>query len=242
MTKTTLTIDEQNNAVSISRGDMQINAALGRIEVTWKKPTEPGPPDPTKIPKASKATTYSGLRKEHLADWERMAILPAHLSTVDWFVNQILEGKESYDKVASETGVPAFLIGAIHGRESTFNFARTIRDGKNAVLPEAWIDDAITVVREELASIYPNKISSWGPAECLYFLLRYNGVGYRLNGPPRPMRSPYVFSMSDHYKVGKYTSDGNFDPDHVDVQVGCGTALRRAVNQGLASMPLDLTL
>jgi hypothetical protein len=51
----------------------------------------------------------------------------------------------------------------------------------------------------------------------------YNGLGYAAMGRP----SAYVWSGSDQYVSGKYVRDHVYDPNEVDVQVGCAPLLAR---------------
>jgi lysozyme family protein len=63
----------------------------------------------------------------------------------------------------------------------------------------------------------------WSPGGTLTQFEMYNGLGYAAMGKP----SAYVWSGSDQYKSGKYVRDHVYDPDEVDVQVGCAPLLAR---------------
>ncbi len=62
-------------------------------------------------------------------------------------------------------------------------------------------------------------------------LEEYNGLGYASRGRP----SPYIWSGTDQYVSGKYVRDGVYDPNAVDVQLGCAGLL-------MAMMALDPTI
>jgi len=46
----------------------------------------------------------------------------------------------------------------------------------------------------------------------------FNGRGYIKYHPD--VLTPYLWSKTNHYVKGKYASDGKFDPELVDKQVG----------------------
>lgn len=63
----------------------------------------------------------------------------------------------------------------------------------------------------------------WSPGGTLTQFEMYNGLGYAAMGKP----SAYVWSGSDQYVSGKYVRDHVYDPNEVDVQVGCAPLLAR---------------
>jgi lysozyme family protein len=81
----------------------------------------------------------------------------------------------------------------------------------------------------------------WSPGGTLTQFELYNGMGYAMRGLP----SAYVFSGSDQYRAGKFVRDGVFDPEAVDVQVGCAPLLKRmmaldpTIQFGLPDAPHD---
>jgi lysozyme family protein len=67
------------------------------------------------------------------------------------------------------------------------------------------------------------KWSDWSPGGALTLFEMYNGLGYAAMGKP----SAYVWSGSDQYVSGKYIRDHVYDPNEVDVQIGCAPLLAR---------------
>jgi lysozyme family protein len=63
----------------------------------------------------------------------------------------------------------------------------------------------------------------WSPGGVLTQFEMYNGLGYAQMGKP----SAYVWSGSNQYVSGKYIRDHVYDPNEVDVQVGCAPLLAR---------------
>jgi hypothetical protein len=68
-----------------------------------------------------------------------------------------------------------------------------------------------------------DKWNDWSIPGMLFQFERFNGFGYRSRG----IYSPYLWSFSNHYKKGKFTSDGVYDPNAVSKQIGAAVLLRR---------------
>lgn len=75
------------------------------------------------------------------------------------------------------------------------------------------------------------KWSDWSPGGVMTLFEMYNGLGYAAMGKP----SAYVWSGSDQYVSGKYVRDHVYDPNTIDVQLGCAPLLARM-------MALDSTI
>lgn len=72
----------------------------------------------------------------------------------------------------------------------------------------------------------------WSIPGMLYTLEGYNGWGYRRYHPE--VKSPYLWSGSNHYASGKYVADGTWSRSAVSAQCGTATLLRRiAETEGL---------
>jgi lysozyme family protein len=75
----------------------------------------------------------------------------------------------------------------------------------------------------------PHWFATWGwsTGSALTFLEGLNGFGYA-DGPHGhpPMASPYIWGASSEQQLGKYISDGIFDPSTLDMQIGCAPLLR----------------
>ena len=69
------------------------------------------------------------------------------------------------------------------------------------------------------AALWPD----WSVGGVMTLFEMYNGLGYAAMGRP----SAYVWSGSNQYVSGKYIRDHVYDPDEVDVQLGCGPLLAR---------------
>jgi lysozyme family protein len=65
-------------------------------------------------------------------------------------------------------------------------------------------------------------LSDWSLPRALDRLEAYNGVGYKRRGLP----TPYLWAGTNIQKPGKFTSDGNFNPNVMDKQPGCAGILK----------------
>ncbi len=140
-----------------------------------------------------------------------------------------------YEVVSKATGVPWDVIGVIHYRESSGDFAGVLHNGqkiigtgkKTTLVPKGrgpfstWEQAAI----DALANCHPYlaKNKDWSIGTTLDKLEAYNGLGYRNKGLP----SPYLWAGTDQYTKGKYVKDGKFDPNHVDQQLGVAAILMK---------------
>lgn len=140
-----------------------------------------------------------------------------------------------YEVVSKATGVPWDVIGVIHYRESSGDFAGVLHNGqkiigtgkKTTLVPKGrgpfstWEQAAI----DALANCHPYlaKQKDWSLGITLDLLEAYNGLGYRNKGLP----SPYLWAGTDQYEKGKYVADGKFDPNHVDKQLGVAPILMK---------------
>src|SRR5512139_468886 len=134
---------------------------------------------------------------------------------------KLLANKARYQEVTKRTGVPWFVIAAIHNRESSLRFDCNLANGQplnivTTLVPKGrgpyktWEDSAV----DALPRI---SVEGWTLAGTLTFIERYNGVGYA----NRSLPSPYLWAGTSIYKSGKFVKDGVFDPRYVDQQLGC---------------------
>lgn len=159
---------------------------------------------------------------------------------------KIEANRARYEQVAKATGVPWDVIGVIHYRESSLNFAGVLHNGqkiigtgkKTTLVPKGrgpfstWEEAAIDALMNAGPKIGLNK--DWSIAGTLEALERYNGLGYRTRGLP----SPYLWAGTDQYVKGKFVADGKFDPSHVDQQLGVAALLMKLrEKQAPASKP-----
>lgn len=139
---------------------------------------------------------------------------------------RIVQNKGRYQGVERSTGVPWYIVAAMHDRESSGDFAGVLHNGqkiigtgqRTTIEPKgrgpfsSWEEaahDALINVKQL------NLISDWSPERSAYELERYNGFGY--NGK---INSPYLWAGTSHYQQGKYVADGVYSASTWDSQRG----------------------
>lgn len=169
---------------------------------------------------------YGAKWPEYAAQWDRMTInSPAKFTRI---ASSILAHKQRYQAIENGTGVPWYMIGVLHMRESDCNFDTYLGNGQSlhrvtTIVPkgrgpfatfEAGAVDALKI--DGLTAV-----QDWRLEKILYYCELFNGAGYNNRGLP----SPYIWGGTNIQKPGKYTSDGHFDPNVWDPQPGCAPIL-----------------
>lgn len=145
-----------------------------------------------------------------------------------WNFRKIFNNNKSiYETIAGRTGVPAKLVAALHYRESGCNFNTYLHNGQplgqpTTIVPKGRIfndftEAAVDALNSKQKSIGVNLMEDDSIEMMATFAELYNGVGYTKY---RNTATPYVYSGTDAYSSGKYTSDGKYDPNKVDKQPG----------------------
>lgn len=146
---------------------------------------------------------------------------------------KIKANRSRYEAVSKSTGVPWDVIGVVHYRESSGDFAGALHNGQKiigtgkvtTIVPKGrgpfttWEQAAIDALMN--CAPFAGKNKDWSIAGTLDILERYNGLGYRKKG----LSSPYLWAGTDQYVKGKYVADGKYDPNHVDKQLGVAALL-----------------
>lgn len=139
--------------------------------------------------------------------------------------------KARYQAVEKTTGVPWWFIAVVHEREASQNWNTQLGQGdplskKSTHVPKGrgpfktWEEGAVDALVN--CAPFAAKNKDWTPGGALTMLEKYNGLGYSNKGLP----SPYVWAGTDQYVKGKYTSDGVYNPNVVDQQLGCAGLLK----------------
>jgi lysozyme family protein len=155
-------------------------------------------------------------------------------------VTNILRGGKRYAAVGEPLGIPWYVVGILHSRESSSNFTRHLSNGDplsartvnvpagrpiKGTPPFTWEEGAV----DALAFDGLDRNEDWSVAGTLFVFESYNGFGYRR----RRINSPYLWSFSQHFSAGKFVADGKFSTTAVDKQVGAAVLLRRMIDQSL---------
>ncbi|MDM9583093.1 peptidoglycan DD-metalloendopeptidase family protein [Nostoc sp. GT001] len=176
---------------------------------------------PTGRSKSAQADYYNRV-------WSTMSIRPDRLGLVKEAAQQAIANQSRYQTISAKTGVPWYVIAAIHYRECSYNFNQNIANGdslqrKTVRVPAGRIPGVAPPYTFEQAAIdaltSDNRFKgvNWGsiPDLC-WFLEQYNGLGYLFKGRP----SPYLLAGSQHYDSGMYVADGKYSSGTTDRRTG----------------------
>lgn len=174
--------------------------------------------------------TFPELKSGYAALWSTMAIRPEKAASVSAIAQKLIANKSRYQRIEKLTGVPWFVIAALHQRESGADFDTYLGNGeplnrKTRIVPagrgpwSSFEDGAVDALKLDGL----DKVREWGPEIAAYSIEKFNGFGYRNKRIP----SPYLWSFSNHYSAGKYVSDGVFDKNAIDKQCGALPVLKK---------------
>lgn len=198
------------------------------------------------------------LRMEYNSLFNKAQVKPSSIAKVDAAYRQLVANKARYEAVANAfrlPGVPWYLIGCIHMRESSFRFTGHLHNGdpltartKNvpsgrplanpkagAGKPYTWEESAIDAIGLKLSGSpsWYNYKNDKSTASLLNKLEAFNGAGYRNKNIP----TPYLWADSTVQVPGKFVADGQFNPSVVDQQLGAGTLLKYFLDQEAKKKP-----
>lgn len=173
------------------------------------------------------------LSAQHNVRWRSALISPNKVSDFAAVARRLCasEAKHQYQEIEADTKVPWYVVAVIHERESSQNWMTSIAQGdpwnkKSVHVPagrgpfasfRAAASDALVNCAPRAA-----RWTDWSIGGALTLLEQYNGLGYASRGLP----SPYIWAGTNQYLKGKYVSDGKFDPEKVDTQLGCAGLLK----------------
>jgi lysozyme family protein len=184
------------------------------------------------------ALTFDALREDYARLWRTMAVRPEKLAAADRIARKIVASRERYRAVERSTGVPWFVVGAIHALECGLSFAGHLHNGDPLTArtrkvpagrppsgepPFGWEQsarDALTMPPHAL-----HRIGQWPIERVAFELEKYNGFGYRRFHPG--VKSPYLWSYSNHYTAGKYVANGRWSSAAVSAQCGAMVLIKR---------------
>ena len=185
------------------------------------------------------------LRREYQNLFDTCVVTPSGVSAANSIVAKIMPNQPRYQSVGAPLGMPWFVVAVIHNMECSLNFrqhlhngdplaARTFHVPKGRPLtgnpPFTWEASATDALQFDG---FANRMD-WSLPVILYRLEKYNGFGYR--GLTPPMMTPYLWSFSNHYVRGKFTTDGVFDPNAPSSQCGAGVILFTMAKGGIINL------
>jgi lysozyme family protein len=177
-------------------------------------------------------TDMAALKLANARRWQEMKIKLELRKTIDRVAARLSQSsaKEQYQAVAAVTKVPWFVIAVIHEREASQSWKANLAQGDPWNRPsihvprgrgpfKSWQDAAVDALTK--CAPYAARWTDWTAGGALTLLEEYNGLGYANRGRP----SPYIWASTDQYVSGKYVSDGHYDPNAVDHQLGCAALI-----------------
>lgn len=185
------------------------------------------------------------LLAEYAKLFSECKINPDRTKTVDGLITGIVANKSRYEAVGTPLSIPWHFIAVIHNMESSQSFTKHLHNGDPLTArtvqvpagrptkgkpPFTWEDSA----SDALSMRKLDAATDWTVGGTLYQLEGYNGWGYRLYHSA--VLSPYLWSFSNHYTKGKYTSDGKWSKTAASDQCGAAVLLRAMVDKNLISI------
>ena len=180
------------------------------------------------------------LKAEYAKLFDTCVINESRVVLADSVIRYICNNKDRYTALVNghTRGMPWWMLGCIHLLEAALSFnkhlhngdplsARTTRVPKGRPAtgnpPFTWEQSAA----DALALKGLDKEKDWSIPRILFLLEGYNGYGYRQYHPT--VKSPYLWSFTNHYTKGKYVADGKFDPNCVSQQLGIAAVIKRGL-------------
>lgn len=184
----------------------------------------------------AKVQLTDALRTEYQTLFDTCQIKPAKAHEVEVLVSKLIDNKGRYANVGNPLGIPWYVVAVIHNMECSQNFNQHLHNGdpltgrtrhvpagrpKTGNPPFTWEESATDALTLDGFS----KWKDWSIPGMLYCIEGYNGWGYRQYHPS--VKTPYLWSGSNHYTSGKYVADGTWSNTAVSAQCGAATLLRR---------------
>ena len=186
-------------------------------------------------------TNLQQYKDEYQRLFDSCIIKESKYSEIDCYINKMVANRSAYENLSKKVHVPWNSIAIIHCMEGSLNFkthlhngdpltARTVQvpKGRPAIgnPPFSWEESAIDALTIEGFTSW----TDWSITGMLYCFEKFNGFGYRRFG----INTPYLWSYSNNYSKGKFSSDGHFDPDAISKQCGAAVILRRMSEKQIA--------
>lgn len=179
---------------------------------------------------------YEVLAPEYARWIDAARVRPEKAREVDQVARRLLDAPHlaAYGATFDGTGVPVLWHAAVAEREMGGRLDRFLGNGEvltrvTRLVPKgmgpwaSYQSGAIAALRHEGT----DRVRAWTLERALYEDEGWNGFGYR--GKPRPIPSPYLVAGLTMQQPGKYTSDGRYDPAHMDEQIGTLAIMLRLV-------------
>jgi lysozyme family protein len=172
--------------------------------------------------------------------WANAKLSPNRAAEFKGPAQKAANNKARYQSIEARTGVSWIFIAVSHYREASQNFNKNLAQGDpwNKVSvhvpagrgPFASFEDAAV---DALVNCAPHAARNhdWSIGGMLTLLEQYNGLAYANANRP----SPYIWSGTNQYTIGKVLVDHGPIEEVVDKQVGCAGLI-------IAMMRLDSSI
>lgn len=187
------------------------------------------------------------LKKEYLDLFASCKVHENRKSLADIQAKRIYGNKPRYEAIGSKLGIPWWVIGVLHLMECGLRFDAHLHNGD----PLTDYTKKVPTGRPRIPGRKPpftfeesaadalrllgfDKIKDWSVAYVLYRLEGFNGYGYRQYHPN--VKSPYLWSFTNHYVKGKYVADGKWNSETVSQQLGIAAVIKRLVELGYVKL------
>lgn len=175
------------------------------------------------------------LRPEYSQLLSVMTVRPECKSQIDKAAVKLLSLKTRFDPVFQQDGVPIVFMATSFEREASSNFNLNPAQGwpwrtRSHIIPNngpfpSWLAAALEAYHLNGLDQVGRDNWTW-ELLCFYGEL-FNGFGYR---DFHHMHTPYLWGGTNIQTRGKYTHDKEFDPDHMDEQIGIIPVARRMID------------
>jgi lysozyme family protein len=178
------------------------------------------------------APSYGAAWPAYAKQWDKCSIVAKHVTEVKNTAAKLFKNKDRYNALATKTGVPWWVIAALHERESGARFDRQLAQGdplnrRSTNEPisgpfSSFEDSAVWALHHD----HLDTVTDWRVEKCLYWSEAWNGWGYRGRVP-----SPYLWGDTTIQQPGKFIRDHVWSSTAWDEQEGVA-----AIWKGLAML------
>jgi len=219
---------------------------LQRINQAERSPSGIEREESTRSAAAAARPSFESLKDEYIELFKTCVIRDQNRSQAEDYANRVMEPKsrDQYTAAADVPCLPWYFVGVIHALEASFNFKAHLHNGdplskKTVQVPKGrppvwnppndWVSSAVDALQYEG---FGNQ-DDWSLARILYRWETYNGFRSRTI---YKIKTPYLWSFSNHYTKGKFVADNVWDSNAVSKQCGAAVILKVLVERGVVSM------
>ena len=172
----------------------------------------------------AKVPSYGSRWPVYKALWDKCEVRSARANEVARVAKILLSHKDRYQALEKKTGVPWWLIAALHWRESDANFNTQLAQGDplhQRSRNEPHSGPFPTFEASAVWALHHDHLDAqidWAIEKALYWSEGWNGWGVYLYHPHTP--SSYLWGASTVQKPGKYIRDHVWSNTEMDSQLG----------------------